>query len=338
MSMSYLYELDWETPFPPLYGSSIIIPENTILWRSYDKSYPAIGDRFAYYSSKQVAQGYKQNNTRELGHFISTRPLRLLDYRFMRVLLTRLIHMNSTTDKSIQYLASIMISFGLCSLKHQIDLIKMRYISLNKNTSQYKHIQQSIKEMEKYYKPNTLLEQTGVRVAETTNDIYTMGFLQELFKGYFDGFISPRLYSPFHFEKQGSMMSPEMIIFNPKASGIKELSTYPSNVSRIKQVKIVEILQQSKDGHIVIDNIHKNGEDMYMSLEFFMSGGGTSSSKSHYLDTADTLLNSNDTSLLEIYNNGKKAGSKWSKKIDLRIIQTPSPCVQVTAFPQEMGI
>jgi hypothetical protein len=336
--MSYFYELDWNAPFPPLYGSSIIIPENTILWRSYDKSYLAIGDRFAYYSSKQVAQGYKQNNTRELGHFISTRPLRLLDYRFMRVILTRLIHLNKTTDKSIQYLTSIMLSFGLCSLKHQIDLIKKRYNNLNKNSSDYKRIQNGLKEMEKYYKPNTLLEQTGVRIAETTNDTFTMGFLQELFKGYFDGFISPRLYSPFHIEKPNSMMSPEIIIFNPKASRIKELITYPSNTSRIKQITILEILQQSKDGHIVIDNIHKNGEDMYVSLEFFMSGGGASSSKSHYLDTADTLLNSNDSSLLEIYNKGKKAGSKWSKKIDLRIIQTPSPRIPVTAFPQEMGI
>lgn len=336
--MTQYFELDWEVSFPPLYGSPIIIPENTILWRSYDKSYPAIGDRFAYYSSKQVAQGYKQNNTRDLGHFISTRPLRLLDYRFMRVILTRLIHINKITDKSLNYLASIMISFGICSLKHQIDLIKMRYNNLSKNSSEYKHIQKSIKEMEKYYKPTAIIEQTGVRIAETTNDTFTMGFLQELFKGYFDGFISPRMYSPFHIEKKDSMMSPEIIIFNPKTSGIKELFIYPTNAIRIKEITILELLQQNKDGHILIENIHKNGEDMHMSLEFFMCGGGTSSLKSHYLDTADGLLNSNDSNLLEIYNNGKKAGSKWSKKIDLRIIQTQPPHIPVTAFPREMGI
>jgi hypothetical protein len=41
--------------------------------------------------------------------------------------------------------------------------------------------------MEQYYKRGTLIEQIGVRVAETKNDTFTMGFLQELFKGVFDG-------------------------------------------------------------------------------------------------------------------------------------------------------
>jgi hypothetical protein len=327
--MSYL-ELDWEQPFPPLYGSPIIIPENTILWRSYDISYPAIGNRFAYYSSKYIAEGYKQNN-RELGHFISTRPIRLLDYRFMKVILSRLIHTNNA-NKSIQYIASIIMSFGLCSLKHQINLIKQRYISLDKNTSEYKHIHESIKAMEKYYKPKFLIEQTGVRVAETTNDIYTMGFLQELFKDLFDGFISPRMYSPFHTEKDNSMMSPEIIIFNPKASGIEKLERYPSNKSKkkeIKEIKIIELLRK-KDGYILIDK-----EDT--RLEFFMCGGGETVMNSHYLDKADDLLNSNDNELVEIYNNGMKAGCKWRKNVDIRIIQTPSPSVAVTPFPLEMG-
>jgi hypothetical protein len=250
--MTEYIELDWETSWAPLYGKSITIPINTILWRSYDKSFPAIGDRFAYYSSKSIALGYKRNNSRELGKFITNLELKLLDYRFMRILLTRLIHLNPS-EKGIQYLASIMFSFGLCSLGHQIELLKMRYKPLNKTSENYKNINNSIKEMEKYYKPGKLIEQTGVRIAETTNDIFTMGFLQELFKGVFDGFISPRLYSPFHIEKDGSLMSPEIILFNPIESGIKELSLYPQLTS-IKKISINELIYKN-NGYILIENI-----------------------------------------------------------------------------------
>lgn len=323
--MSHYFEIDWEVSWPPLYGQSITIDTNTILWRSYDKSYPAIGDRFAYYSSKQVASGYKKNNTRELGHFVSTRQLKLVDYRFMRVLLSRLISTNSH-DKAIQSLASIMLSFGLCSLGHQIELIKMRYKDLNKSTHEYKQIQESINAMEKYYKPSNIIEQTGVRVAETTNDVYTMGFLQELFKDIFDGFISPRLYSPFHTEKPDTLMSPEIVIFNPKLSGVEELIKYPSP-SMVTKIKINDILHRSSS-YVLIDNANKTGSDM--RLDFFMCGG--SRDEGHYLDIADELLNSNDDELSKLYNYGKKVGSEWKKKIVLQITEAPSPCVPVSMF------
>ena len=171
----------------------------------------------------------------------------------MRVLLTRLLQLNPT-DKSLQYLASIMLSFGLCSLEHQIKLTKMRYSGLNKTSN--KEIKASIDALEQYYKRDSIIEQTGVRIAETTNDTYTMGFLQELFKGVFDGFISPRLYSPFHTEKPKSMMNPEIILFNPKESGITELSSYPK-LSNIKVIKINDLLK-SNHSYILIDNLKKN--------------------------------------------------------------------------------
>lgn len=325
--MTHYIELDWEESWAPLYGRPIEIPENTILWRSYDISYPSIGDRFAYYSSELVAKGYK-SNTRELGHFVSKRPLRLLDYRFMRVLLTRLLQLNPT-DKSLQYLASIMLSFGLCSLDHQIKLTKMRYSGLNKTSKDFKEIQISIKALEQYYKPHSIIEQTGVRIAETTNDTYTMGFLQELFKGVFDGFISPRLYSPFHTEKPKSMMSPEIILFNPKLSGITELSSYPK-LSNITVIKINDLLK-SNHSYILIDNLKKNKN---IVLDFFMYGGILEDT--HYLDKADNLLNNKDSELLNEYNNGRKMGMEWNKKIDIRMIYTPSPCIPVSPFQMEI--
>ena len=56
----------------------------------------------------------------------------------------------------------------------------------------------------------------------------------------------------------------------------------------------------------------------------------------HYLDKADNLLNNKDSELLNEYNNGRKMGMEWNKKIDIRMIYTPSPCVPVSQFQLEM--
>jgi hypothetical protein len=208
----------------------------------------------------------------------------------------------------------------------------MRYNGLNKTSiasKECKEIEKSIRALEEYYKADNIIEQTGVRIAETTNDTYTMGFLQELFKDVFDGFISPRLYSPFHTEKAKSMMSPEIILFNPKASGIIDLSSYPK-LSNIKVISISDLLK-SNHSYIVIDNKNKN-----MVLDFCMYGGALEDS--HYLDKADELLNNKDRELLKEYDNGRKQGMKWNKKIDIRMICTASPCVGVNPFPMEIGI
>jgi hypothetical protein len=327
MTHKYI-ELNWENGWSPLYGTPIIIPANTILWRSYDTSYPAISNRFAYYSSKNVAEGYK-SNTKQLGQFITTRHLKILDLRFMKVLLSRLIQTNSS-DKTLQSFASAILSFGLCSLRHQINLVKMRYGNL-KNSNEYNIIQQSLVELERYYTPKSIIEQVGVRIAETTNDIYTMGFLQALFDGVVDGFISPRLYSPFHVEKKGHMMSPELIIFNPQKSCIKQMIEYPDK-SKIIIKSIQELIYQNH-GHIILENIKKNGNIMDIKMEFFMNGGN---SLEHYLDEAENLLNKNDKNSAKNYKNGQTAGNKLRNKVDIFFIETPSPCVPVSPF--EIGI
>jgi hypothetical protein len=324
--MSKFNEIDWEQPWSPLYGKAITIPENTIIWRSYDKSYPAVDNRFGYYSSKEIAQEYTRNNSRELGHFVLKRPLKLLDYRFMKVLLSRLIHTNQS-DKTIQYLAAIVLSFGLCSFSHQIYLLKNRYKDLDKTTKEYKQINESIKTMELYLKPNLLIEQIGVRIAETTNDAFTMGFLQELFKGVFDGFISPRLFSPFHIEKDNYLMSPEIIIFNPKESKIELMPKYPTT-TYIKQLRIDDLIR-SNAGHVLIENVKKNKLNMDINLEFFICGGGL---HRHYLDTIDDALNTQDKEMEQIYMNGKKIGHKWRKKLDISFIEPPVLYIPVSPF------
>ena len=169
----------------------------------------------------------------------------------------------------------------------------------------------------------------GVRIAETTNDTFTMGFLQELFKGVFDGFISPRLFSPFHTEKDNSLMSPEIIIFNPKESGIELMTKYPSETN-IKKLRIDNLIR-SNAGHIMIDNVKKDKIDMDIKLEFFMCGGGDETNV-HYLDKINDLLNKKDKEIERIYMNGKKVGNKWRKKIEINCIEPSVHCVPVSPF------
>ena len=119
----------------------------------------------------------------------------------------------------------------------------------------------------------SLIEQSGFRVAETTLDSVTMTFLKYFFKGFADGFISPRMVSPFHVEKE-DIMSSEIIIFNPLKSGIKILNTalLPKNVDKIyvsnliaTRNKVVNIghdnfdmiiYDRIKGGHTTKDNIN----------------------------------------------------------------------------------
>lgn len=313
------FEINWEPNFNPLYGVPIVIPKNTLLWRSYDTNYPAIGSRFAYYSSIKIAEGYlnKTRGDRELGCFMTTKPLRVLDVRFLKNLLTRLIHTNSEVHASL--FAPLVLSFGLCSLGHQIRLAKLRY--------EAGILEDNIKQLEKYYKPNALIEQPGFRIAETTNDVYTMGFLQELFEDSYDGFISPRMYSPFHIEKADARISPELILFNPEKSKLKRISDKPMTTSIIT---ISELIRKYHS-HVILE-MSKSTKPKDIKLEYYMCGGGSDGDNKHPLDIADDKLNKKDKQLTRIYNNARRAGRDLRKRMNIYEPIPPNPTSKVNAF------
>lgn len=302
-------ELDWEEQYEPLYGSPIIIPVNTMLWRGYDENYPMIGDRFAYYSGMNIVMGYAEQPNRKLGCFVTTMPLKILDIRFMSNILERIIQTNKS-DKNINAFESSIISFGLCSLGHQITLIKQRYQEYLKNkTEETKNLRERISTMLEIYKPQQKIEQKGIRVAETINDGLTMTFLQELFNGLFDGFISPRLETAFHTEKEGQL-SPELILFNPKMSKIINITHYP-----LKTV-IKRISELLKDKHQLIDVQRiKSGERI--SMRMYLSGGVQIQTGKHHLNEFEDKLNSKDKRTISKYNNTVKLGKKWRENITI---------------------
>ena len=326
--MTVYIELDWERQFEPLYGSPIIIPVNTMIWRGYDIRYPSIGERFAYYSGMNTVMEYAKKGNRELGCFVTQRPLKILDIRFMSNILERIIQTNQS-DKNINDFASTILSFGLCSLGHQILLLKQRYQeTLKKNTDDAKEMKVSISKMIEFYKPGNLIEQKGIRVAETTNDGTTMAFLQELFKGDFDGFISPRLETVFHIEK-GGQLNPELILFNPKMSNIIQITRYPSNVI------LKSISDLLKDKHQIID-IRKIIKGENISMKMYLSGGKIYNK--HHLDDFEDKLNNKDKNTLRKYNDAIKKGKEWRKNIIIINPDNTTPHVQVSPFPKSLNI
>lgn len=349
--MTQYIDINWEVPFEPLYGSPIIIPENTMLWRGYDTNFNPIPERYLYYSSSSSAYEYAQKQGRDLGCFVTTNPIKLMDIRFMMNILEKIIQTNQS-DIYLNDFSSSIISFGLCSLGHQISLLKMRYKDvLQTQTANSKEIKRNIQKMIEVYKPLNIVEQKGVRVAETTNDGFTMAFLQELFKGLFDGFVSPRLFTPFHTEKAGQL-NPEMIIFNPKASNLKQIKYYPSNIITKTFNDFIS------DNHQLINvRTMKSGEEI--SMKMYISGGQPIINNSkHYLDDFEDKLNANDKETVKHYKTAIKAGKRWREKITIinsrpqgpiklnhfvspsladirkknRDIEPPVPCVPVNPF------
>lgn len=306
--------LDFEEQFSTIYGDTIEIPVNTIFWRGYDPTYPTISSRPAYYGTEETANSYLRKKGHKLGMFTNTRKLKLLDVRFLKALLKQLFESikdtNGLSDMDEKLIIAVTTSFGLCSLGHQIRLIKYIY-------SQHIQDLQGLPELEKLYNPKAAFEAQGVRVAETVNDGYTMAFLNGLLYGIADGFISPRMETPFHIEKNG-FLNPEMILFNPAKSGIQLLNP-PIPIKDLPKLSIYELMFKGRYHVVTLD---------YKTLHstFYMSyGGGSHEKYLHPLDEFDEYMNSDNKHVRKMYKDGYKTGVKMSSKHHIFSAEAPVP-------------
>jgi hypothetical protein len=304
--------LELPDTFPALYGDIILIPADTILWRGYDKKYSSVSSRPSYYGSYNAAKSYSTLNNRELGAFRSRKDIKLLDIRFMKVILSRLFQNNTA---NINDIGPIIISFGLSSLAHQIKLMKIRYRDAVDNPG--------LDALEKFYDKDSLIEQSGVRVGETFNDAYTMAFLQELFMGFVDGFISPRFRSPYHIEKKGEINA-EIILFNPLKSDIEQINI-TDDIKLYKSINIKQLIAMRYHTMVTLDN-----KQMY--AEFYMKGGNLQSTL-HPLDECEILMNNKNKEINKLYNSGITNGKKWRNKCGgFSIYIPPNPSIPVSPF------
>ena len=298
-----MQEIDWITPFNPAYGL-IAMPANMfVYYRGYDPTYPSISERPAYYGSFITAQSYTKLHGRILGSFTNERELKLMDVRFMKDILTELFHIHySENDESI---LPVVLSFGLCSLFHQCKLAKQRFRTPDM-ASNLKALMSSYKESN--------FEQRGYRIAETTNDSHTMGFLKTIFEGFVDGFISPRQMSPFHIEK-GQIMNAEYVIFNPKKSGIVMFETIPYTVPI--PPKNVEWLYERDTGKKIHLGTLKHPYNLYT-----LSGGRCEDDSLPSVEDIAQKMD-NDAIVREHWNSGVEAGKRWKTMANFGIAEAP---------------
>jgi hypothetical protein len=316
------YMLNFYKNFDPLYGYTIDIPSNVIMWRGYDPKYPAISERPAYYGAIEFAQGYAEKYNTLAQPFITTRQLRLLDIRYMKVLLTQLcdaISSNKYTKEDTDIIIATSISFGLCSLKHQIKLFKHRYKAIYlSNDPMFEGIKNGIKNLESILNENKIVEQRGVRIADTTNDAIVMGFLKELFNHTCDGYIAPNIESAFHIEKNGFILNSEIILFNPIHSGIKQLKLPLPN--GIKEITVQECIVKSNLNYTTINT--RNIKTTYFNG--IKKGGGKINP-----DDYNNLYNNGDKNIIKLYNKGSKIGRKWNNYLRSAIARHPEVPIEI---------
>jgi hypothetical protein len=316
------YELNWDDTFLPMYGNTILIPAGAIMWRGFDPKFPAISPRPAYYGSRTFAQGYADKYGVDAKPFITTRPIRLLDIRYMKVLLSQLFEDNkqNLSDRSI--IIATTVAFGLCSLGHQVKLFKERYAPIFLSSEpQYDNLKKGLKKLENTISPS-FYEQKGYRIAETTNDAIVMGFLKELFSDKYDGYISPNIITPFHIEKTNFLLNSELVLFDPPNSGIQLLTSMPS---KLQKATINYFILHSGQSFATIDT-----RGMKTSYYNKTKGGGK---RINVCDDYNNEYECGNKNIIKLYKQGEKYGRVWKgKTVKAYNVIAPGPEVDPTIF------
>lgn len=227
-----MYSITFES-FPHVFGDVITIPANTIIYRSYDINYSPISNYPSYFGSKETASGYLNKN-RKLGEFTLTKSLRFYDLRYLKILLKRLINSRKDMNRDIlNLMKTVTLAYGICSYDKQIELLQERY-SNNQCDKQIENMKKYRVDMSEIVGFNHI-EPEGVRIGETTNDSAALVFIKKMFGNHVDGIISPKMFSPFHIEKN-NYLSAELVIFDPVDAKLNLLTQSPT-ISRNIEVK-----------------------------------------------------------------------------------------------------
>ena len=247
--------------------SSITFPKDIVFYRGVNDSVISspniIRDEYPLYiAPEHIAKEYGK-----VYKVVTTKPIQLLDIRKLKNIIQLIIASRKTNDPSIlNPIRYLTISFGLCSYYDQIRLLDeyMKNIDFI-DENQLDIVNKNIDNM-KYTNVNTILNPIspeGVRVAETYIDSKSMMILRELFKDIYDGFIAPKMFSTFHVN---NMTHEEIVIFNPKESGIQ---SFTQNID-INKNSLNTVLDINYKSYILKNNIFKH--KIFTSLRGGASG------------------------------------------------------------------
>lgn len=218
--------LNFDEDFAPVYGSYILLPQHCVFYRGYDTRFPIVSGWPSHYSTETIASSYGSSQHRTLGVFTNPKqPLRIVDYRYLKVLLADLFQNRPDNDQqTVDPIIRTSVGYGMCDLVDQLHIGTAMFKGSPGVAALKQYYEQKIKTKSYIQKPLDInpVSTCGFRIAETDNDTYILQFLKECMGHIFDGFISPRQKSPYHVEKNGSM-SPELVLFSPEKVGIVQI-------------------------------------------------------------------------------------------------------------------
>jgi len=299
--------IDFEEYFDPLYGSSVIIPPNCVMYRGYDTRYPIVSDYPSHYSSINVAQSYGIGENKTLGAFTNVKPLRIIDFRYLKLLLSNMFENRpDNNETTLDPIIRTSIGYGMCHIVDQLKLGNRMFINSLGIVALQEYYNKYILNKSYTEKPLDInpISTSGFRIAETNNDAYILQFLKQCMGHMIDGFISPRLKSPYHIEKQYTM-SPELIIFDPIQAGIIEFDI--NKAASLNHITMNSILnfQSSK-----IEIAYKNIKTTHRTRR-----GGINNND---LITSDEAFQNafvhKQQDIVDLLKSAQKAGTKWKKQ------------------------
>jgi len=254
--------------FPTVLGNSIIIPRNFLFFRGHHINNIVITEIPKFFGNIKVAKSYSDGVNKKLDCFVNTEEIKLIDIRYLKIILFHILgyRKNNKFEKIIK---RTMMAFGVCSFEKQIELVKYFFENADEQILSMEKFKEDLK-TKKILTVNPI-EPFGFRIAETKNDSEVFLFIKELIGKYCDGVIAPKLFSPFHTEKTDHIMTAEILLFNPKKSGLRLL--LPNENISISDFNIIQLLG---------DKVKLNN---FSEKSFFIKfGGETTTDRNKYFD------------------------------------------------------
>ena len=287
--------------FPNIIGNPIIIDENTLFFKAYSIKHKSLKkNRPSFFGEIDNATKYLKSD-RKLGIFSTKKKLKLLDIRYIIYIINDLILLRKNNDFEtiIKGYMTLALSFGLVSLYKQLNLYKMKYSTILDSDLRYKKICKyyndyercdNITDKEIFQNP---IELQGIRIGEVNNDVDSTIILREIFKDFFDGIISPTIFSPYFDE---NFIPNEILLFNP-IDCLIELDSLPTNI--VTQ-NITEIIRDNGIDLFTIPYFMKNNEVTHFQF------GGSKNKSIDYVFEKNKLINDSSRNILELKRQGKE--------------------------------
>ncbi len=284
--MNSYFDIDYEF-FHPIIGRLIEMPIDFIMYRGYDLSFNKIEDRSLFFGDYNTAINYQiKYNNRAFGIFGSKKQLKLIDIRYMIIILNEFIKSIPKYDIKNPILLKIIncltVSFGLTDFENQLFIIE-KYLKPTANKRMLEIIDNMNKLLNDYNNTSIqsrdptkgLYRLNGVRFGDSKTDELSVSVLKIIFENVCDGFIAPRLWTPMNFDTHYTIHH-EICIFNPIKSNIYLLSETYNNIinsSRYYNYNIYRILQTNNREYIT--EVKQHYKNLLLNQDKFKGGKNT---------------------------------------------------------------